>query len=41
MMQLLTEYPIYVVLTTALIIWAGIAVYIQRIDARLHNLESK
>ncbi|MFN4985907.1 MAG: CcmD family protein [Ignavibacteria bacterium] len=41
MMQLLTDYPMYVVLTTALIIWAGIALYVQRIDARLHNIESK
>lgn len=41
MMQLLADYPLYVVLVTALIIWAGIALYIQRIDARLHKLESE
>lgn len=40
-MQLLTAYPMYVVLATACIIWAGIAFYVQRIDARLHKLESE
>lgn len=41
MMQFLTEHPMYVVLATSLLIWIGIAFYIQRIDARLHNLEQE
>jgi hypothetical protein len=40
-MKLLTDYPMYVVLATSLLIWVGIALYIQRVDARLHSLESE
>lgn len=41
MMKFLAEYPMYVVLATSLLIWIGVALYIQRVDARLHSLESE
>jgi CcmD family protein len=41
MMPFLTSNAIYVVLITALVIWAGVAIYLQRIDARLRELESR
>lgn len=39
MMDFLTQHPTYVVLATALIIWAGIAWYLTRIERRLRILE--
>ncbi len=39
MMDFLTQNPTYVVLATALIIWAGIAWYLTRIEHRLRTLE--
>jgi|688.fasta_scaffold54880_5 CcmD family protein len=41
MMPFLTSNAIYVVLITALVIWAGVAIYLQRVDARLRELESR
>lgn len=41
MNDLLTHQPMYVVLIAALIIWAGIAVYLARVDARLARLERR
>jgi CcmD family protein len=41
MMPFLTSNAIYVVLITALVIWAGVAIYLQRIDTRLRELESR
>jgi CcmD family protein len=41
MIEFLAAYPTYVVLTTALIIWAGIAWYIVRIDRRLAEIERR
>lgn len=41
MITFLTENPMYVVLVTALIVWAGIAIYLQRIDNRLRELERR
>ncbi|MDZ4744482.1 MAG: CcmD family protein [bacterium] len=41
MNELLTNQPVYVVLTAALIIWVGIAVYLARVDARLARLERR
>ncbi len=40
-MPFLTSNAIYVVLITALVIWAGVAIYLQRVDARLRELESR
>ena len=40
-MPFLTANAIYVVLITALVIWAGVAIYMQRVDARLRELESR
>lgn len=40
-MKFLAEYPMYVVLATSLLIWIGVALYIQRVDARLSSLESE
>lgn len=40
-MPFLTSNAIYVVLITALVIWAGVAIYLQRIDTRLRELESR
>jgi len=39
MIQFLTDQPIYVVLTTVLVVWFGIAGYLQRIDTRISELE--
>lgn len=39
MIDFLSQYPLYVVLVTVLILWGGIALYLQRIDARLGELE--
>lgn len=40
-MPFLTSNAIYVVLITALVIWAGVAIYLQRVDAHLRELESR
>ncbi|MFN4909087.1 MAG: CcmD family protein [Bacteroidota bacterium] len=39
MIQFLTDHPLYVVLTTVLVVWIGIAGYLQRIDTRVSELE--
>ena len=39
MIQFLTDNPMYVVLATVLVVWLGIAGYLQRIDVRLSELE--
>ncbi|HBB26243.1 MAG TPA: CcmD family protein [Bacteroidetes bacterium] len=39
MIQFLTDHPMYVVLTTVLVVWIGIAGYLQRIDTRISELE--
>lgn len=41
MIDFLSQYPMYVVLACALVIWAGIATYLWRVDARLAELERK
>lgn len=41
MNELLTQQPIYVVLVTALIVWAGIAFYLWRVDSRLSAAERR
>lgn len=41
MNELLTTQPLYVVLTTALIVWVGVAVYLMRVDGRLARLEKR
>lgn len=41
MIQFMTEYPMYVVLTTVVVVWIGIAGYLQRIDARISELEQR
>lgn len=41
MMDFLTQHPTYVVLTTALIIWAGIAWYLTRMERRMTQLEQR
>ncbi len=41
MIDFMTQNATYVVLATALILWAGIAVYLQRVDARLRELEQR
>ncbi|MCX6139331.1 MAG: CcmD family protein [Candidatus Kapabacteria bacterium] len=41
MIEFLTQNALYVVLVTALIIWAGIAFYLQRLDSRLRELERR
>lgn len=41
MMQFLTANALYVVLVTALVIWVGVAMYLQRLDARLRELEMR
>lgn len=40
-MDFLTQHPLYVVLVTALMIWAGIAWYISRVDRRVAELEQR
>lgn len=41
MITFLTNNPMYVVLTTTLLIWAGIAFYLMRIDNRISRIGSK
>lgn len=41
MIEFLTSNPTYVVLATALIVWAGIAFYVQRVDVRLRRVEQR
>ncbi len=41
MIPFLTANAMYVVLITALVIWVGVGVYLQRVDARLRELESR
>lgn len=41
MIALLTEQPMYVVLVTALMIWAGIAWYLTRLDRKVSDLEQR
>ena len=40
-MDFLQQYPMYVVLVTALMIWAGLAWYINRIDTKVRDLERR
>ncbi|MBU3678666.1 MAG: CcmD family protein [Candidatus Kapabacteria bacterium] len=40
MIDFLSQNPGYVVLVTILVLWAGLAAYLQRIDARLGKLEN-
>ncbi|MEY3385949.1 MAG: CcmD family protein [Bacteroidota bacterium] len=39
MIQFMTDNASYVVLSTVLVVWFGIAGYLRRIDTRLHELE--
>lgn len=39
MIEYMTQNPMYVVLTTAMIIWFGVAVYVNRVDASIKKLE--
>ncbi|MBU3698571.1 MAG: CcmD family protein [Candidatus Kapabacteria bacterium] len=39
MIQFMTDHAAYVVLATVLVVWFGIAGYLQRIDNRLRELE--
>jgi hypothetical protein len=39
MIDFLTTNPMYVVLTTALIIWLGVAFYVNRVDGAIKRLE--
>ncbi len=39
MMDFLSQHAMYVVLVTILLLWSGIALYLQRIDARIGELE--
>jgi CcmD family protein len=41
MIDFLTQQPTYVVLITALLIWAGIAWYLLRVDRKLSDLERR
>ncbi|NQW29513.1 MAG: CcmD family protein [Ignavibacteria bacterium] len=41
MIEFLTQNPMYVVLSTAMIIWIGIALYVNRVDTSLRKLEKK
>lgn len=40
MIDFLTRNPMYVVLVTTMLIWAGIAFYLVRIDSRINRLET-
>lgn len=40
MEKFLFEYPAYVVLVIALVIWAGLAIFLFSIDRKLKNLET-
>lgn len=39
MIDFLAQNPSYVVLVTIMVLWAGLAAYLQRLDARLGKLE--
>jgi hypothetical protein len=39
MIEFLSQNPMYVVLVTILVLWGGIALYLQRIDTRVGELE--
>jgi CcmD family protein len=39
MYEFLTEHSLFIVLTIALIIWAGIMTYLLRMDKRISKLE--
>ncbi|MBU3741819.1 MAG: CcmD family protein [Candidatus Kapabacteria bacterium] len=41
MITFLTEQPMYVVLVTAMMIWAGIAWYLNRLDRKVSDLEQR
>lgn len=41
MIDFMTQNATYVVLAITLILWAGISMYIQRIDFRLRDVEQK
>ncbi len=38
-MEFLQEHSIYVVLVIVLMIWAGIAIYLARLDSKVNKLE--
>lgn len=40
MIDFLTQNPSYVVLVTILVLWGGLAAYLQRLDARVGKLEN-
>lgn len=40
MIEFLSQNPSYVVLVTILVLWAGLATYLQRLDARVGKLEN-
>lgn len=39
MMKFLVEHELYIVLTIVLLVWAGIAVYLFRLDKKLSSIE--
>ncbi len=41
MMKFLVEHELYIVLTIVLLVWAGIAVYLFRLDKKLASIEKK
>lgn len=41
MIEFLAAHPTYVVLVASIIIWAGIAWYIARVDRRLASIERR
>ena len=40
-MDFLQQQPMYVVLVTALMLWVGLAWYINRVDAKVRDLERR
>jgi hypothetical protein len=38
MIDFLTQNPMYVVLVTILVLWGGMALYLQHIDTRINEL---
>ncbi len=40
MIDFLAQNPSYVVLVTILVLWTGLALYLQRLDARVGKLEN-
>ncbi|MBX2992205.1 CcmD family protein [Sphingobacteriales bacterium CHB3] len=40
MTEFLSQNSLYIVLIVVLVVWLGIFVYLNRLDARLKNLES-